>query len=153
MLNGKDIVYPKVEGQNAHKNEVKTRQNSRFLENSKKSVSRNSHSSTHSQNSFTPTKILKRPSNTPSHVAQKEVVSPTQKKWSVNSTSIRNTSPQTVSFAFVAKSDGIIFKPWPSKSTVPSSKPKSDKKQNFYNLLNQIVCGKSKLTLMKQSLR
>lgn len=63
MLNRNDVVDPKVEARNAYKKEVKTRQNSRFLANSKPNTSRNntrkSLCQNHSQNSFVPKRILK----------------------------------------------------------------------------------------------
>ena len=95
MFYRKDIVDPKVEARNAHKKEVK--------------ISRNSYSSTHSQNSFTPNEILKRSSNPPIPSEQKKAASPTQKKSKVNPTYVRNTSPRTVSSVFIAKSDDTTF--------------------------------------------
>lgn len=122
MLNRKDIVDPKVEARNAHKKEVKTRLNSRFIENSKPSASWNSHALPHSQNSFAPTKILKKPSEYPSRIEPKKVDDSNRPKSRVNVNTDQNTFPRSVSSFFIAKSDGIIFEPSLSKTNVSSSK-------------------------------
>ncbi|XP_023762117.1 uncharacterized protein LOC111910511 [Lactuca sativa] len=131
MLNRKDIVDPKVEAGSAHKKEVKTTQNSKFTENSKPSVSRNSHASTHSQHSFAPSKILKRPSESLSRGEHKNLVSSTQPKSRLNAMTVQNTSPRTVSSVFIAKSYSTILKPNISKSNVSSKKYTNVKKTNF----------------------
>ena len=88
---------PKVEARNAHKKEVQTRLNSRFTENSKSSVSQNSHALPHYQNSFAPTKILKRPSESPSRIEPKKIDYSTWPKSRVNVNPVQNTFPRNVS--------------------------------------------------------
>ena len=125
MLNRNDVVDPKVKARNAYKKEVKTRKDSRFLANSKPSSLRNPRVFTHNQNSFVPTKILKRPSEPSVHSEPKEVFSSKfpQTHVNVNVKTIWNTSPptQNVSSVFIAKSDDIIFKPRISKNNVLSN--------------------------------
>ena len=74
MLNRNHVVDPMVEARNTLEKEVKTRQDSRFLANSKPSSYWNSRVFTHSQNSFVPTRILKRPSEPPVRSEPTEVL-------------------------------------------------------------------------------
>ena len=129
MLNKKDVVDPKVESKNALKKDIKWRQNSRFLENSKKSVSQTANSSTKSHNTFVPIKILKRLFNPPNQLEHKQVVNPTLKMPIADTQSVITNSPRTVSSVFKAKSDGMIFNPQQfSKPNVSSNKERVFKK-------------------------
>ncbi|XP_052627519.1 uncharacterized protein LOC128134118 [Lactuca sativa] len=155
MLNRNDVVDPKVEARNAFKKEVKTRQDSKFLANSKPSSFRNPRVFTHSQNSFVPTRILKRPSEPLVRSEPKEVLNSklAQAHVNVNVKTIRITSPppQNVSFVFIAKYDGTIFKPRISKNNVLPKKFTSPKitlpKSSNKNLVWKIKTSVNKATV------
>ena len=79
------------------------------------------HASIRNNNTFTPVRIRKRPSNSPSLVDQNKVVSPIPKKTIVDTHPTNTNSPRIVSYVFIAKSDGMIFKPQQlPKPNVPS---------------------------------